>query len=298
MKKFLLAFIIPAFTILSACNNKPGNGGAITLKFNLPVGSSYNYNIEVSIQMNGNINGQALNMNNKMAMGYGFTAAGDSAGWKKLNATIENISMHISGNGVNINYDSNQPADTSDVVSATVGKVLGALKGGQFQFTMNDSGQVGSVSGIQDMMQRIMSSINVPGASAMVSGIGSTFNDENFKQNIQQSFGMYPNKPVKPGDTWQNTTEMNNQGMILKLDNTYTLQSVDGNNANVKVDSKISSQGAMSINGTMSGTMKFDVPTGLPLDGNLDMNMNMGEANSQSAPLKMDMKTKITGKKA
>ncbi len=298
MKKFLLAFIIPAFTILSACNNKPGNGGAITLKFNLPVGSSYNYNIEVSMQMNGNINGQALNMNNKMAMGYGFTAAGDSAGWKKLNATIENISMHISGNGVNINYDSNQPADTSDVVSATVGKVLGALKGGQFQFTMNDSGQVGSVSGIQDMMQRIMSSINVPGASAMVSGIGSTFNDENFKQNIQQSFGMYPNKPVKPGDTWQNTTEMNNQGMILKLDNTYTLQSVDGNNANVKVDSKISSQGAMSINGTMSGTMKFDVPTGLPLDGNLDMNMNMGEANSQSAPLKMDMKTKITGKKA
>lgn len=298
MKKFLLAFIIPAFTILSACNNKPGNGGAITLKFNLPVGSSYNYNIEVSMQMNGNINGQALNMNNKMAMGYGFTAAGDSAGWKKLNATIENISMHISGNGVNINYDSNQPADTSDVVSATVGKVLGALKGGQFQFTMNDSGQVGSVSGIQDMMQRIMSSINIPGASAMVSGIGSTFNDENFKQNIQQSFGMYPNKPVKPGDTWQNTTEMNNQGMILKLDNTYTLQSVDGNNANVKVDSKISSQGAMSINGTMSGTMKFDVPTGLPLDGNLDMNMNMGEANSQSAPLKMDMKTKITGKKA
>lgn len=298
MKKFLLAFIIPAFTILSACNNKPGNGGAITLKFNLPVGSSYNYNIEVSMQMNGNINGQALNMNNKMAMGYGFTAAGDSAGWKKLNATIENISMHISGNGVNINYDSNQPADTSDVVSATVGKVLGALKGGQFQFTMNDSGQVGSISGIQDMMQRIMSSINVPGASAMVSGIGSTFNDENFKQNIQQSFGMYPNKPVKPGDTWQNTTEMNNQGMILKLDNTYTLQSVDGNNANVKVDSKISSQGAMSINGTMSGTMKFDVPTGLPLDGNLDMNMNMGEANSQSAPLKMDMKTKITGKKA
>lgn len=298
MKKFLLAFIIPAFTILSACNNKPGNGGAITLKFNLPVGSSYNYNIEVSMQMNGNINGQALNMNNKMAMGYGFTAAGDSAGWKKLNATIENISMHISGNGVNINYDSNQPADTSDVVSATVGKVLGALKGGQFQFTMNDSGQVGSISGIQDMMQRIMSSINIPGASAMVSGIGSTFNDENFKQNIQQSFGMYPNKPVKPGDTWQNTTEMNNQGMILKLDNTYTLQSVDGNNANVKVDSKISSQGAMSINGTMSGTMKFDVPTGLPLDGNLDMNMNMGEANSQSAPLKMDMKTKITGKKA
>lgn len=298
MKKFLLAFIIPVFIILSACNNKPGNGGAITLKFNLPVGSSYNYNVDVSMQMNGNINGQALNMNNKMAMGYGFSAAGDSAGWKKLNATIENISMHISGNGMNINYDSNQPGDTSDVVSATVGKVLGALKGGQFQFTMNDSGQVGSVSGIQDMMQRIMSSINVPGASSMASGIGSTFNDENFKQNIQQSFGMYPNKPVKPGDTWQNTSEMNNQGMILKLDNTYTLQSVEGNNANVKVDSKISSQGAMTINGTMSGTMKFDVPTGLPLDGNLDMNMNMGEASSQSAPLKMDMKTKITGKKA
>lgn len=300
MKKFLSAFIISAFAILSACNNKPGNGEAITLKFNLPTGSSYNYNVDMNMQMKGNVSGQPINMNNKMAMGYRFSAVGDSAGWKKLNASIDKISMHVNGNGVTINYDSEQTPDTTtDVVSGTVGKVLGALKGGQFSFTMNDKGQVGSVTGIRDMMQRIMSSINIPGA--MAQGMGSTFTDESFKQNIQQSFGMYPDKPVKPGDTWTNNTEMNNQGMMMRLDNNYTLQSVNGNTANVKVDSKISSENTgsgMNVNGTMTGTMQFDVPTGLPVNGDLDMNMNMGDSTSQPAPLNMDIKLKMTGKKS
>ena len=271
MKKFFSAFILSACFIFFGCNNKPGNGDAITLKFNLPTGSSYDYNVDMDMAMNGNVNGQPINMKNKMAMGYRFAAIGDSAGWKKLTASINRIAMHINSNGVNIDFDSDKPTDTSDVVSGTMGKVLGALKGGQFGFTMNEQGKIGSVTGINDMMQRIMSSINIQGAGAMAAGMNNTFNEDNFKQNIQQSFGMYPDKPVKPGDTWTNTMNINNQGIQMKMDNTYTLESVNGNTANVKADSKISSPGAnsMGITGTMTGTMKFDIPTGLPVDGDL-----------------------------
>ena len=154
--------------------------------------------------------------------------------------------MHINSNGVNVDFDSDKATDTSDVVSGTVGKVLGALKGGQFGFTMNEQGKIGSVTGINDMMQRIMSSINLQGAGSMAAGMSSTFNDDNFKQNIQQSFGMYPDKPVKTGDTWTNTMNTNNQGIQMKIDNTYTLESVKDSTANVKVDSKISSPGENS----------------------------------------------------
>lgn len=301
MKSFLSGLIISLCIILSGCNNKPGNNGdAITLKFNLPTGSIYDYNVDMNMQMKSDVNGQSMNMNNKMSMGYLFSATGDSAGWKKLTASINRIAMHITGNGANIDYDSDKPSDTSDVVSGMMGKVLGAIKGGKFGFTMNEKGEVGSVTGIQDMMQRALSSVNVPGAEAMASGMGNTFNEDNFKQNIQQSFGMYPDKPVKPGDTWTKTMNMNNQGIIMKMDNNYTLESVSGNMASVKVDSKISSPGnaAMNIGGTITGTMKFDIPTGLPTDGDLDMNMNIAATNNaQSAPMNMNMQMKVTGKK-
>ena len=294
MKAFLLTLNITVFAILFSCNSKPGNSGdAITLKFNLPTGSAYDYNVDMNMGMTSDANGQPVNMNNKMAMGYRFSATGDSAGWKKLTASINRIAMHITGNGVNLDYDSDKPSDTSDIVSGMMGEVLGAIKGGQFGFTMNEKGEVGSVTGIQDMMQRALSSVHAPGAEAMASGMGNTFNEESFKQNIQQSFGMYPDKPVKPGDTWTRTMNMNNQGMVMKIDNNYTLQSVSDNTASVKVDSKISSDSA--INGAITGTMKFDIPTGLPTDGNLDMNMTMN--NGQPSPMKMNIQMKVTGKK-
>lgn len=301
MKKIWL-LIIPVLTILFACNSKPGSGDAITLKFNLPTGSSYNYNIDMNMLMKGDANGQPINMNNKMAMGYNFYATGDSAGWKKLTATINRIAMNIDAGAMKINFDSDKPTDSSDVASGIMGKVLGALKGGHFGFTMNDKGQVGEVTGIEEMVQRMMSSLNVPNAELMSANVNSAFNKENFKQNIQQSFGMYPDKPVKPGDTWTSSMSMNNQGMQMKMDNTYTLESVSNNNAHVKINSKITSpeaDAAMNLNGTMTGTMDFDIATGVPLNGNIEMNMNMTpNSSTQSTPMNMDMKMKITGKKS
>ena len=144
MKKFIYTCILPACLIFSNCNNKSQSGDAITLKFNLPVNSSYNYNIDMDMTMTGNVNGQSVNMKNKMAMGYGFAAIKDSSGWKKITATISRIAMHLNSNGVNINVDSDLMPDSSDVVSGTMGKVFGALKGGQFQFTMNEQGKIGS----------------------------------------------------------------------------------------------------------------------------------------------------------
>src|SRR5947199_10512395 len=67
MKKFLFALILPAFFIFFGCNNKSEE--AVTLKFNLPAGSSYDYNVDMDMAMDVNVNGQSVNMKNKVAMG-------------------------------------------------------------------------------------------------------------------------------------------------------------------------------------------------------------------------------------
>lgn len=300
MKNYFM--LLTAACLLLACNNKHNNDEAITLKFNLPPGKTYDYNLDMNMAMKGNVNGQPLDLHNTMATGYHFTSVSDSAGWKKMQAAISRIAMNINSNGQKVNYDSDKPGDTSDVTTHTMAQVLGAITNAQFYFTINSKGEIGSVTGIDDMMQHAMSSVNSPAGVAMASGISSSFSEDNFKQNLQQSFNMYPDKPIKPGDTWTNTTTMNNQGAQMKMDNNYTLQSVTDSVANIKVNSKITAPGsgaAMGLNGTMTGIMKFDIPTGVAIDGDLNMNLNMTmNTGGQITPMSTDIKMKITGKKS
>ena len=295
MKKYLIA--LTAFLI---CSVTAGFGQkAIDLKFNLPVGAGFDYNIDMDMTTSGNVGGQEINANNTMNIGYNFAVAGDSADWKKMAATITRIAMNINANGMNINYDSDKPVDTTDMISSTFGKILGSMKGGKFAFTMNKEGKVGSVTGMDELINNMSAA---GGGASMMQGMTNAFSEENFKNNLQQSFGFYPAKPVKPGDTWTNTTTTNTNGAEMTMNNTYTLESVSGNMANVKVNSTLSAPASASIDsmsGITTGNMQFDVKTGVPVSGDLGTKMDLTiNANGQSLPMKMDIKMKITGKKS
>jgi len=286
-------FVLPVFvmfiTIGCLAQNK-----TIELKFNLPVGAGYDYAAEMNIATKGNANGQEVNVNNTIAFGYHFGVTGDSAGWKKLSSTIARIALSINVAGMNINYDSDKPEDTSDFIGSMMGKILGAMKGGQFTFTMNEKGEIGSVTGINELKDKMASSAAESGATGE-EGISNVFNEESFKQNIQQAFGVYPGKPVKPGDAWTSVMTTNNANAKLKIDNVYTLESVSGNIAHVKVNSTISSldNSDSSSNGTMTGFMNYDIPTGVAVNGELDMKLN-----DSATQLTSDVKMKITGRKS
>lgn len=293
MKKNLIAL-----TVFLICTGTFGFGQkAIDLKFNLPVGNGFGYNIDMDMKTAGNAGGQEVNVDNTMKIGYNFAVTADSAGWKKINAVITTIAMNINTGGVNINYDSDKPVDTTDMMSSTFGKVLGSMKGGKFVFTMNKDGKVGNVTGLDELI----SNVSAAGGSDMMGGITNAFSDENFKNNLQQSFAFYPAKPVKPGDTWTNTTTTNTNGAQLTMNNSYTLESVSGDIANVKVNSTLSAPASASINsmgGATTGNMQFDIKTGVPVLGDLNTKMDLDiNANGQSIPMKMDIKMKITGTK-
>ena len=124
MKKI---FVSSAFLLLAVCvsfaQNKP-----INLKFNLATGESYDYTTNMNVTTRADAAGQPVDVSNNISVGYHFTVTGDSSAWKKLSALISKITMNINTGGVNINYDSDKPADSSDMIGSTMGKVLGALK--------------------------------------------------------------------------------------------------------------------------------------------------------------------------
>jgi len=294
MKKSSVFFaVLLAIACGSFAQNKP-----VDLKFKLAKGESYDYTTNMNITTKGEAGGQPIDVKNTVGVGYHFTVTGDSSGWKKLSALISRVAMNISTGGVNINYDSDKPTDSSDMISSTIGNVLGALKNGQFNFTMNEKGDIGSISGINEMMEKMMASSSNLGP--MASGISNAFDEDNFKQNLKQAFGIYPGKPVKPGDSWNTTNTTNKGGMEITSDNVYTLESVSGDLANIKVNSKISSTDTTThIAGTITGTMQYNIPSGIAIDGDLNTDMNMEvNAGGQSIPMTIGIKTKITGKKS
>ena len=295
MKKIFAAFVIGAlFMAVDSSAQKP-----VDLKFNLKKGENYAYASTMDIETKGNMGGQDVDVKNTVGISYLFTNTGDSAGWKKLNSTITRIFMNLNVSGMSINYDSDEPADSSDMVSAMLGKILGAMKNGQFMFTINEKGEIGSVTGFEEMMQKVTDAASGAGPMANIS---NAFSEDNFKQNIPQSFGGYPSKPVKPGDTWTATVNTDAGGAQMTSENTYKLESVEGNTAIVKVDAKISSPVADStatINGTSTGSMKYDIPSGIAVDGDMDTNLNMNiNRGGESMPMNTDIKMKITGKKS
>ena len=296
-----------AASLLYCCKGTNSPDG-LNLKFNLQKGEKFLYTAGMDMHSRQNVMGKDMDVNTRMDMAYTFDVTGDSAGWKQVNATISKIAINMDAGGMQIKFDSDDPAaaDSTNPM-AKVGKIFGAMKGGQFGFTMNEKGKVGNVTGIREMMEHAVASLNDPTASAaLMSGLSKTFDENQFKQNLEQSFGIYPDKPVKAGDSWNKTMTMNNAGILMKMDNTYTLESVDNNNANVKMSSKISSGSDsaklmgmnMDMNGTMEGTMQFDIASGMPVKGVSTMQMNMKvKSQGTEMPMNMTFTMNITGKK-
>lgn len=308
MRKLFFVFIAFSAASLFYCCKGTNSPDGLNLKFNLQKGEKFLYTAGLDMHSRQNVMGKDMDLNTKMDMAYTFEVIGDSAGWKQVNATISKIAINMDAGGMQIKYDSDDPkALDSTNPMAKLGQIFGAIKGGRFGFTINEKGKVGNVTGIQEMIEHAVASINDPSAStALTAGLSKSFDENQFKQNLEQSFGIYPDKPVKPGDSWHKTMTMNNAGILMKMDNTYTLESVDNNNANVKMSSKISSGSDsaklvgmnMDMNGTMEGTMQFDIVSGMPVKGLSTMQMNMKvKSQGTEMPMNLTFTMNITGKK-
>ncbi|HWB27829.1 MAG TPA: DUF6263 family protein [Chitinophagaceae bacterium] len=301
--KTLLVVAGIAYFILPGCK---GSGDAIDFKFNVPKGTKFSYTVGMNMGMDQAVMGQSMKVASKITIAYLFEVLDDSAGgWKKIRTTISRFGMQMNANGMEMNFDTDTPSEDTTGPMAQVGKIFGALKGGQFVFTMNGDGKIGEITGIREMTDKIIAGMTSVDTSVARTSLDKAFNEENFKQNLQQSFAMYPGKPVKPGDSWSKSIEMNSNGMPMKLDNTYTLKSVEGDSIKVDVVSKITAGGSammqgmnLDITGDMKGINTFDKATGMPTSGDDNMKMDMKmKMQGQEVPMKMDIKVEITGKK-
>ena len=278
-----------------------GGGKTYFLKFNMTKGQRYTFRAGMDMNMDQTIMGQEVHMNTRIGMYWQLAAIGDSAGWKKMEAMYDRMLMHINANGQGIDVDTDS-VGTAEGQMASIQKALKAFTGQKFYYTVNDKGEVGSITGLKEIAAKVKANMgDMGGAEAML----GAFNEESFKQNLEQSYKYYPKKPVAIGESWDASMTINSGGVPMTTDGTYTLQAVNGDIATIKVVGKLHTaegatvQGmAMTMTGTLDGLSQFELSSGQPVNVTADMNADMKmDFQGQEVPIKMLMKMNTVGKK-
>lgn len=144
---------------------------------------------------------------------------------------------------------------------------------------------------------------------------------ETIQESIKDMLYIYPDNPVRIGDSWTKKRTVPQQGMILELNSTYTLQSRSNGLSTVEVkgttEMKMGSgmpglgdlPPGMSVKfnmqGTQEGTLFISETTGLiqesditlKISGNMEMTNPTNPAQSIDIPITMTIKTSSTSEK-
>ena len=259
----LSALALGLAAVLSGCGNSSEKSTPtddnVKLKFNLKPGSKFTYDAQ-SVQ-DVEAGGQRIKQDITMVSNFAVQSAADSA--TKLDVSYQRVAMKMDAGGQQMAYDSNDPSTKSSPLA-----LMGGLVGKHFTVGVTNAGRVTSVQGVNELINGMIDPAN-PNAAAMRAQISQTLNDQTIKSMMEQSFNIYPNHQVQPGDTWTKATSVAMGPMTMSATSTYKLNSIGDGVAHIGVSSKLAGTGAVSLTGTQAGTLDVDVATGLLTDSQL-----------------------------
>lgn len=243
----------------------------------------------MDMKMDSEVQGQK--MDTEMDFDYTLEVLDNRDSVKTVRTTYDNIKMEMNAGTMNMSFDTGQPQKDSaiDLQKNPMGMMSNmfyAMKGKSFEMKINNRGEVISVTGLDELKNAIVNSIAVDEnvKQAMEQAFNSQFNEENIKNSFSQAFTIFPDKPVKVGDTWTKTMSMGGM-MAADMNTTYKVKEIKADNVVLDVNSTVSMGGN---NGTQTGTMQLNPETGLVTEAQLDQKF--------TSPVNMVIKTKITGK--
>lgn len=270
------------------------------LKQNYPIGKKYDYNLTSNQIIKQKIGEQNVNLSQEIGTDYTFDIAGDKAGDKTIKVIYNRISMKSSGMGNTMTMD-------SDIQDPAKPNPFSGLKGASFEMTFGANGSIKSVNGLEKMLDNMPSKMtkDTSQIKAIKASLGKQFSAEGMKQTMESSFKIYPDKPVKIGDSWTVDTKMQ-MTMPIETITTYTLKLVKDGIAFLNVNGTLVSKGSFDsmgtkietdLKGTNSGDMQIDLKTGLVLSSHLRLEMfGTMKAKDQNIDFDMEGINQITGK--
>lgn len=300
MKKAFLpivAFLIAALLGSSCRHNEP-----IELRLRLQPGSQYTYSIQTNTTTEQKPMGQSISSTQEMLMEMTYKAGEAQGDLQPISVTYDHLRMNMKSPMGDINYDSKDSASSNPQLA-----MLGGMVGKQFIMMVTSSGEIQRVDGLDSILSSI-GDTTTPEGLAIHRQMAETFNDTAVRSLMRQSLDIFPDKPVLPGDSWKKSYNMDMNVMQMKVENVYTLKSIDGNTAHLELKAKINGDGnadlpemkgvKISLQGEQSGSMDVDISTGLVSKGDVNWKIN-GDMSmmGMKMPITINSKVHMTARK-
>ncbi len=279
-KQIALLFAAAAFFMVSCHSN--GGGDGYTLKMRLNKGDKFSQAMTMDMDMNMTVMGMQKDMKMKMDIGTDFEVLDSTAAGKELKITYNKMAMHM---------DMGMP--NTAMMDSMMNKSSSAIVGKSVVVTFSGN-KVTDVKGFEEVMAANSSD------SSTRQMMTKMFSKDNFNSMFGMMFGLYPNKPVKEGESWSTVNNMDISGMNMGVNTKYTLLSVKDNIAEIAVDGTVDSKGTMKqgavnmdmdMKGTQKGKLNVKVTDGYLQTGSYDMDIT---ADMNVMGQKMPMKMKAT----
>ena len=213
-------------------------------------------------------------------------------GGKSLEIEFVSLSLEMDMGVMKISFDSEQPVDESDPVSAMLAPTLKKMIGHKIQVELDENNQIVSASGTEEALEKMMESLD-PQAAPMLRGMLDMFGSEDYVEGFIAPLKLPPH-PVKPGDSWPAETTKNLGPMgVLSMDlqcqfeskamrdGRETLSIIFSGTLASKANSEASGDGTMMgmameiVGGEVFGRHWYAPEIGMIVDSNMQMDIKM-----------------------
>lgn len=275
MQKYLLAplFLLMTLGFLS-CNNGVGTGEAYALKMRLAPGDQFKQEMDMTMDMGIDMMGQSIQNEMGMKMTMAFEVLGDTNDLKKIKMTYENINMTMK---------MNTPGTEGMNMDSMMNKSNKKMEGKSISILLDKNNKVVAVEGYEEL---IASNMDEEMDEATKEQFKKMFSKEQANSMLGMMFQMYPDKPVRVGESWEKEIETSMAEIKMTVKGKYTLKSVKDGVANILVAGKFSGKGSMNQNG-MSMDMDMDG------DQSGQINIGLSDGYLKDSDYKMDIKANM-----
>jgi hypothetical protein len=266
MKKQSLFTVLNVILLLSFSSISLQGQKSADLKYNLNQGDTYSYIINIDQDVVFEANGQTMALDVQMTFESSTLVDGVTADSINLESTIDRVKMTQGIFGMQVTYDSDDPATAQNPMAAQIAQSMGMVVGKSYTQVMDLKGNVIRMD------------------------MGNLTENDDLANNLNSGaqFGLYPDYKVKVGDSWEKDIAPVKES-DMKVHAKYTLTKLSGKTATIQFDGIISANTMqdmdMKMDGTQKGEMIVDVNTGWLIESTINQDIELDvEQNGQKFP--------------
>lgn len=295
-----LFYLLLSLTLVTSCKTKQ-----IALSLNLEEGKEYVQNTVSNVDLHQTIMGQEMEIDMAISGKMTYLVNAVNGDIFDITASYNSMRMDMSSNMFDMSFDSE-----SDDENNPFNQVMSGMTGKAFDVSLTNKGKVEKVENIDKLFASMLENLqDVPEAQRgqLTSQLENTFGKEAFKANLESGTAIFPEQPVKVGDTWtidglvKSTFDFNVSTDYTLVENNKDYYLINGvAKLSTPENSEYKENNGMMMRydfkGDQSSVIKLDKKSGWVIESTIKQNLS-GKAHIQAndqLPNGMELPMNIT----